>query len=288
MLPSSLQPGFWRSLAGCHTKMCFNGDESGPDIWLTVENGRYVPAPPMVYVPGLRQAQHRLQRNENIAWAPPPPTSNIVRLPIGSANSTSYSRHPTHMSASLGTSCSASHSTEVRPEHSNRVSSSSLPSGRNSTLPMPTPNQKPAVTTRLPESPSEKSSNQLSRALAEAEVEQHQESLVGTNEGSRGAGHCTVSCSANDTPYSPPTSSSSLRSILKTPSSMSKSTVPERVAKTSGRADHDDVVEEDTAPRPKMRKSVSFADVAESRPLRPKCKTTPQATAAEEGAAIAK
>lgn len=270
--------------------MCFNGDEDGPDIWLTVENGRYVPAPPMVYVPGLRQIQDRLQRNANHAWAPPTPSSDIVRLPIDLAKFDSFPRHHTHMSTSSGASCSATNSTEVAPEHSTRISSSSVPSGQSSTLPMPAPNNQPAETSRLSEAPALKSSKELSRALPEAQALRHQEGGIGTNGGSHGSGHGPISCSTSATQYSPSTSSSSLRSILKKPSpSLSEcAAAAERVTKISGKDGVGGKAEEPVAPRPRIRKSVSFADMAASSPLRPESETAAQATAVEEGAAIAK
>lgn len=278
--------GSWQDATA---RMCFGGDESGPDIWLTVENGKYVPAPPMVYVPGLRQIQRRLRPKADHIWVPPPIGGNIVWSPMSSEIYTSFPRPSVRGPVSSGTSDPVTDLSRAPQEYSHQKPSLSTSAGHKATLTKTTSANKPAQASTTPEATQRKSTEQPAGAPPEAQPEQQQENVAATNEGADYPGDCDVSSLSSDTPLRPSISTTSLRSILKKPPpSTSVDRALEKGARAAGKEGQEDEAGAKRVRGPKVTKSVSFVEgVAFPASARDR-KTATHTTAAEEGAAIAK
>lgn len=266
--------------------MCFKGNESGPDIWLTIENGRYLPAPPMIYVPGLRQTQDRLHHKAHHTASLLTSGNNVVRLPPNAMMPTFSPRLPVPPPEPLATDPPPTNSTQPLPETATVTDQAANVTAR-------IPKNESAPVPIVPEAPSQKPMEEPAEeppgALRDAEGEEQEHSSVSPDQSAPGPAESTATSSSNATPPSPSdSSSSSLHSILKKPST---STLDERESEAAagggGKARQKD---QKKARKPKIQKSVSFAeDTAAPAPAPPpKAKEAPPMTAAEEGAAIAR
>ncbi len=275
--------------------MCFRGDEGGPDIWLTVENGRYVPAPPMVYVPGLRQIQDRLHHK-----------ARSIRPPLTSGND----KVRAYMSPTMTNTCpcgsignptasavksSATSPTQPLTGDSNprsaSLTASSTASGQDTNATTPTSGSKESTEApKSPEAPSQERSEEAPGASQEVRQEEQSKQAVSLNgdaPDSLGISGSSISNNPTSSPFTSP--SSSLRSILKKPlTSASEGTVSDGDAAAVARDNQKYETEQKKARRPKIKKYVAFAEDLAPPASPQEAKAESQMTAAEEGAAIAR
>lgn len=268
------------------TKMCFEGDQNGPDVWLTIENGRYVPAPPMVYIPGLRQIQDRLH-HKTYQHIFPTCGNSTVRLPMDLStlfsNPRSFVRVPPSSVAnqSAGTtqpplqdthSASTSPTVPV-PEADVAISESDVPS---------------VEATRSSEALQQKPPEQPKCALPKVYQEKQPVSTLPANEDDPIPLDEVNPLPPNGILSSPFLSSaSSLRSILKRPSTVASDNInsqgPVEASREKGRKDD---MKQKQAQRPTTKKSVSFATDTAPPAASPNFYPAPETSAADEGAAI--
>jgi hypothetical protein len=260
--------------------MCFNGDDSGPDIWLTIENGKYVPAPPMVYMPGLRQIQDRLHRKAYHTTPNFTRGTDSVRLPVNLT-----------MSKSSSTNCPLMASAQPLPETPNPEAIVSSVADQNINPTMPAPDNALTDAAKLPETPPEEPPAASPEAQPKVQQEAQPEEANQANGSTRSSTDSASSSVSDITPPSPSaSSSSSLRSILKKPSTpTTEATESETGAESDGGNDENDEIKQRKVKRPKTKKSVSFTDEtapAAQSPL--SAAPSPPRSAAAEGAAIAR
>jgi hypothetical protein len=270
--------------------MCFN-DGREPDIWLTVENGKYVPAAPLVYVPGLRQVQDRRRYKTNNGQFRLVSDDEVIRVP---ANIIGL-RFPTESalenqpSAAMDGPAPAAAQTRP-PEEKAEVPLQSTPD-QDSSATNPTPNNSSLAASDTPETQSEqfalptsesgstestRDTNSQASCEADAEVSSSEE---------------TGSQVRDEVPQSPsPSSPSSLRSILKKTSSSASEDSPSQAYSQFGEGENGtNLSKQNKCKRPKSKKSVSFTDdVTPPAPLPVVNKEPPYLSAMEAGAAIAK
>jgi hypothetical protein len=279
-------------IAGYRTKMCFHGNESDPDIWLTIENGRYVPARPVVYVPGLRQIQDRIHCREAHRTRPQfTSADDFVRLPKNPTIPTSFPRSSVPIPALPAMNPPATYSTQALPQNPNPESTPSTVTGESAAVSTPASNDKSAEGLHSAEASREKPSEEPPEALPKPQPEVQPENAVSATGDAPDLAEDTDSSMSNGTPPSPSdSSSSSLRSILKKTSvSNLQDKEPDVGTDAAGKAGQKNEMAQKGGERPKVKKSVSFAeDTVSSVPPANGEPVVPQATAAEEGAAIAK
>ncbi|ERF74833.1 hypothetical protein EPUS_03217 [Endocarpon pusillum Z07020] len=270
--------------------MCFGCDDDESDIWLSIENGTYVPAPPMIYMPGLRQIHDRIHHQAGSKKSSYLPSSHdVVRLPV-------TLNEPPSVPLSL-IPAPQPQSTESTPSTSTQPTPEQLTP--ESTTPTVTDDldQVSASTAdnTLPESPEVRSGSSPRQKRPEASVQtsyenQGQEqphSPLPVDAGAPASVNSAASSSSNDTPLSPSNSSSSLHSILKKPSNSTSEGIESETSNQLGKGKHKN---EKRAPRLKVKKSVSFAeDTTVPTPELPhETQKSCLMTAAEEGAIIAR
>ncbi len=234
----------------CQTRMCFTCDDSKSDIWLNIEDGRYVPAPPMIYVPGLRQIHDRSYHHQAHSKGSSVPSSqDVVRLPLSL-------KMPASVPLSSISAAAQPHSTKSAPP------TSTQPTPEQSTSEPTAPaiidgaatEAKTTADNTLSQSPEVCSGSGPSEDRPEASQKRSHEDQVqeqppisfpadGHAPGSADSAALSLS---NNTSLRPSSSSSSLHSILKKPSiSTSEDTGSESANRHDGR---------------KHKKSVSFAE----------------------------
>jgi hypothetical protein len=271
--------------------MCFSGNESDPDIWLTIENGRYVPAPPVVYVSGLRQVQDRIHRREAHRTRPHfTCADDFVRLPIYPTIPISFPRSSVPIPASPAMNPPATCSTQPLPQNPYPGSTPSTVTGESAAVFTPASNDKSAEGLHSAEASRDKPSEEPPEPLPKTQPEVQPEIAVSATEDAPDLADGTDSSMSNGTPPSPSDSLSSLRSILK---KTSVSNLEDRElgvgTDTAGKDGQKDETVQKGGKRPKGKKSVSFAeDTASSVPPPDGEPAVPQLVAIEEGAALAK
>jgi hypothetical protein len=285
--------------------MCFKGDTSGPDIWLTIENGRYVPAPPMIYVPGLRQIQDRLHHKDHHTGSITTSVNNVARLPPN-AIKPAYNP-PSPMSMPLpdpsNTEPPPTISTQPPPETlaaepdssevtkaATDVATSTLANEPVATVMPEALCQEPVeVPVKAPvKAPMKESVKEPASARRDAEADEPDNSIL-PNQWPPAPPDITASSPSSTTLSTPSDScSSSLHSILKK-SSTSTLEDTESEAEAVGVGKARPKVEK-KGRKPKIQKSVSFAqDTTAPAPAPPlKSKEAAPVSAADEGSAIAK
>lgn len=268
--------------------MCFSSDERDPDIWLVVENGRYVPAPPLVYVPGLRQIQDRLHRKGYEGRSQLPCESGLVPLPI---SSTTQSLLPTISACAPASPDSDSPPTCTMPvalEESITTLTAPPTTGEHVTLVAAEEEGMSSVAYGSSEAPHQEAAEEPPNTSAEAQEAVQSENANPPDTDITSLGDCTDSTISNDPPLSSSTSSS-LRSILKKKSSAeSNATDPEEGAEADKRDDENVDNGPEKSQHKKNKKTVSFSeDVATVLPSS-NGRAATQTTAAKAGAAIAK
>jgi hypothetical protein len=273
--------------------MCFGHiDDDGPDVWLTIENGRYVPAPPMIYMPGLRQMHDRLPYKAHHTKPSNTSGDDPVRPPMNTMKPILNPQPPAPIPPSPATDSSPIPLTQPLPENLNPNPTSNLATVvvRDTEPAAPKANNESAEAPSHAELPHEEPPEIPSEALSEdVEVKLPETLVPAASDAGNSHDSGTPSISAN-TPPSPSNSSSSLRSILKnTEASKVKNKNSEGNGEPAGRSKRkDEKKKREKETRPTTKKSVSFVDdTAEPCPPQ-EIKTLSQGSAAKEGAAIAK
>jgi hypothetical protein len=293
------------------TRMCFKGDTSGPDIWLTTENGRYVPAPPMVFVPGLRPLQERLYHKEHRTGSLLTSDNNVARLPSNAIKPAFSPPLPIPMPlpepwatdsppASLTQSPAQTLIPEPAPSELTvevadvaaailEKESAAAAAAVAPEVLCPEPAEKPMkAPVKEPREDEVKEPTSTSRNI---ESDEESDNLVLPSQQSPAPPESTASSpSRTAASDSSDSCSSSLHSILKkTSTSTQKKTESETEVGSGGKAHPKDGKR---ARKPKIQKSVSFAqDMAAPIPAPappPKTKEARPISAADEGSAIAK
>jgi hypothetical protein len=280
---------FQKSSGRCCSNMCFKGHESDPDIWLTIENGRYVPAPPMVYVPGLRQIQDRLHRRAHPIRSPFTSDNDFVRLPTTAVIPTSYLQSRLRPSASSPIGPQAKNSMQPSLDTLNLESISPISQGQDVPIRTSTSKDGSSEMPRSTEAALEKPPREPPGMTGEVQQDERRGTAFpsrreipdSTENSDISLGKSSPRSLSGSSPFS-------LRSILKKPSSsnpeekeLDLGTRPEGIddAKTG--------MEHQQTRRPRIKKTVSFTE--EKCPASSSSvKTAPSTTAASEGAAIAK
>jgi hypothetical protein len=292
------------------TRMCFKRDTSGPDIWLTIESGRYVPAPPMVFVPGLRPLQERLYHKEHRTGSHLTSDNNVARLPSNAIKPafspplpipmplpepwatdhtpTSLTQPPTQTltpePASSELTAEVADVAAAILENESAAAAAVAPE-----VLCPEPTEKPMIAPV--KGPREDEVKELTSTRRNTKSDEESDSWVLPSQQSPAPPESTApSPSRTAASDSSNSCSSSLHSILKkTSTSTLEKTKSETEAGSGGKAHSKD---EKRARKPKIQKSVSFAqDMAAPIPAPappPKTKEARPISAADEGSAIAK
>ncbi|KAF7510552.1 hypothetical protein GJ744_006398 [Endocarpon pusillum] len=270
--------------------MCFNCDDNEPDIWLSIENGTYVPAPPMIYMPGLRQVHDRIHHRAGSKTSSYLPSSHdVVRLPATLNMPASVPLSPIPAPQPQSTESTPSTSTQPTPEQLTPESTTSTvttdPDQVSASTADNTPPESPEV--RSGSSPSQKWPEASEEMSYENQGQEQPHSPLPVDAGAPVSVNSAASSSSNDTPLSPSNSSSSLHSILKKPSNSTSEGIESETSNQPGKGKHKN---ERRVPRLKVKKSVSFAeDKTVSTPKPPhEAQKSGLTTEAEEGAIIAR
>jgi hypothetical protein len=287
----------------CDKRMCFRGDTSGPDVWLKIENGRYVPAPPMVFVPGLQRIQDRLYHKEHPTGTRPTSDNNVARLPSSAIpplpvpvplpNPAVTVPHTASLTQPITKTSTPNPDSSTLNEEVVDVAASTLDhySAAAAVVPevsCPKPAEKAAKA--LVNEPVESHGKEPANVHGNAESDEESDPSVIPSQSSPASPESTASLISSATPPCQSDScSSSLHSILK----KSSTSTLEKTKSETGAGSRGKVLlkDEEMACKPKIRKSVSFAQdmvmpiPAPALPLRTKGRPI---SAADEGSAIAK
>lgn len=269
--------------------MCFRSDGSGPDIWLTVEDGRYVPAPPIVYVSGLRQIQDRLHHRAYGARYQLSFGGGIVRLPISSTVGISVPTTIPDTTASPPEEPPAMLSTSVPPEIPTTTSTSPPATDPQASLSMAKDDELSSVAPESPKVPSEHKVGESPQPSPRPEPEIRPRNVNPPKAEMTGSGDCADSATSSNPSLSLSTATSSLHSILKKPSRSKANGTEPKDDSEIGKSDNEKTKEwQESSGNKKNRKTVSFAGDAAPLVSASKGRAGLQATAAKEGAAIGK
>ena len=270
------------------TSMCFRGDDTEPDIWLTVENGKYVPAPPIVYMPGLRQIQDRLHRKASHRTPPPTSRNDVVRLPLSSMMPITNSRWLVPAPQAPATDSIPASSTKPPPDISTPELTLPTVIDQTARVAAPSLNKESAEAPKVPKRRSGGPSEEPPDAFQGNQREEQPVKPISASGGAHGSDDRAASDSSYATPSSPSNSSFSLRSILKKPSTSTMENTESGAGAEIGRPTDEENGQK--APRLKIKKVVSFAEdmAASAAASPPEGEIASQVTAAKEGAAIAR
>ena len=269
--------------------MCFSCDDNESDIWLSVENGTYVPAPPMIYMPGLRQIHDRIHHQADSKRSFLPSSHDVVRLPVTLKMPASVPLPSIPAPEPQSTESAPSTSAQPTPEQS-------TPEPTTATVTNEPDQVAASIADNTPTESSEvRSGSRRSQKRPEASEERPCEnqgpeqphSPLPVDTDAPGSANSTPSSSSNDTTLSPSNSSSSLHSILKKPSNSTSEDVESETSNQLGKGKHKN---EKKAPQLKVKKSVAFAEdttVPIPKPSHEAQKSSLM-TAAEGGASIAR
>lgn len=274
----------------CQTRMCFSCDDNESDIWVSIENGKYVPAPPMIYTPGLRQIHDRIHHHQAGSKKSYLPSSHdVVRLPVTLNMPASIPLSPIPAPRPQSTESTPSTSTQPTPEQSTPESTTPTVTNDPDQVAASTANNTPPESPEVPSgsSPSQKQPEASDETSCENQGQEQPHSPQGVDAGAPGSVNSAASSSSNATPPSPSSSSSSLHSILKKPSTSTSEGIESETSNQLGKGKHKN---EKRAPRLKVKKSVSFAeDTTVPTPKPPhEAQKSCLMTEAEEGAIIAR
>lgn len=274
--------------------MCFTDDGNGPDIWLSIENGRCVPAPPLIHIPGQRQMQKRLEHKARRDQVLLSHASEGVKTSTASKRpSISY---PYAIPASLITPVNNQQSATKQSSMPTPTQTSDVPvlTGQHLHITTLISDSGSAQGPRLPEPiPGKPAAQPAAPPIALSSEEQPTKQL-GTAMCAKGAASdaagLTKSFVSNNVPSSSPASTaSSLRSILKKPPSLRPEDSVSNVGAPASTRDAPKHRQEKSEPvKSKKGKSVSFLGKAGLLEPGSVDGTLNQLGAAEQGAAIAK